>query len=126
MTPPVGYEAIVRRARTEIRGPAVTNGEKSAKPRGGAKWRALKVALALGPLVLLGAVYALSPGLREGLDRVVGLLLREEFDAVRDYVLSFGAWALVVSLLLMILQAIIAPIPAFALSVANGLAFGVL
>ena len=46
--------------------------------------------------------------------------------AVRDYILSFGAWAPVVSGLLMILQALAAPLPAFLITFANGLAFGVL
>lgn len=64
------------------------------------------------------------PGLREQSDRIVDLLLREDLGAVRAYILSFGLWAPAISLALMVLQAIVSPIPAFALSVANGLAFG--
>jgi uncharacterized membrane protein YdjX (TVP38/TMEM64 family) len=43
---------------------------------------------------------------------------------LRDYILSFGAWAPVVSALMMILQALAAPLPAFLRMFANGLAFG--
>jgi uncharacterized membrane protein YdjX (TVP38/TMEM64 family) len=87
-----------------------------------ARW--LRMAPVVGPLVGFGAAYVFIPGLREEVDRVVGLLLREDLDGVRSYVLSFGAWSPVISLGLMVLQAVISPIPAFALSIANGLAFG--
>jgi uncharacterized membrane protein YdjX (TVP38/TMEM64 family) len=49
---------------------------------------------------------------------------RGDVDELRDYILSFGAWAPIVSALLMILQALVAPLPAFVLAFANGLAFG--
>lgn len=84
----------------------------------------LRAALAIAPIVVCGAAYLLLPGLREEVNRVVGFLLHEDFDAVRSYVLSFGLWAPAISLALMVLQAIVSPIPAFALSIANGLAFG--
>jgi uncharacterized membrane protein YdjX (TVP38/TMEM64 family) len=45
-------------------------------------------------------------------------------SAVRDYILSYGVWAPVVSVGLMILQAVAAPLPAFLITFANGLAFG--
>lgn len=43
---------------------------------------------------------------------------------MRDSILSFGVWAPVVSVLLMILQAVAAPLPTFLITVADGLAFG--
>lgn len=52
------------------------------------------------------------------------LLARRDFEAARHYVLSLGAWAMVVSVALMVLQAVAAPMPAFALNVVNGLVFG--
>lgn len=79
----------------------------------------------MGPLAVCVAAYSFIPGLREEVDRIVGLLFNEDLDAVRAYILSFGIWAPGISLALMVLQAIVFPIPAFALSVANGLAFGV-
>lgn len=84
----------------------------------------MRVALALGPLLICVAVYALLPGLRGEVNMIVGFLFDENLDAVRSYILSFGILAPVISLALMMLQAIISPIPAFALSIANGLAFG--
>lgn len=84
----------------------------------------LRAALAVTPLAICGLAYLLAPGLRAEVDGIVSLLMRRDFDAVRAYVLAYGAWAPMVSLALMMLQAIISPIPAFALSIANGLVFG--
>lgn len=43
---------------------------------------------------------------------------------VRGYILSFGIWAPVVSFLLMLLQSVIAPLPAFIITFANAGIFG--
>lgn len=53
-----------------------------------------------------------------------GIAARNDVDALREYILSFGIWAPVISIGLMILQSIIAPIPAFLIVFANGMAFG--
>lgn len=66
----------------------------------------------------------LFPGLREEAGLVVGLLSRGDLEGVRAYVLSFGAWAPAVSIGMMVLQGVLAPIPAFAITSANGLVFG--
>jgi uncharacterized membrane protein YdjX (TVP38/TMEM64 family) len=47
-----------------------------------------------------------------------------DIEAVREYILSYGAWAPFVSVSLMVLQALAAPLPAFLITFANGLAFG--
>jgi uncharacterized membrane protein YdjX (TVP38/TMEM64 family) len=44
---------------------------------------------------------------------------------LRDYIVSFGLWAPVASCFLMVLQALVAPVPSFLITFANGLAFGV-
>lgn len=85
----------------------------------------MRLALTLTALAGFGIAYLLSPGFRSEVDRAVGILGRGDVAALRDYILSFGAWAPVVSALLMILQALAAPLPAFVLAFANGLAFGV-
>jgi uncharacterized membrane protein YdjX (TVP38/TMEM64 family) len=41
-----------------------------------------------------------------------------------DLIRSWGIWAPVVSLLLMLLQAVVAPLPSFAVTAANGMVFG--
>lgn len=86
--------------------------------------RRVRLAFALAVLVAAGLAYLLSPGFREEVDLVSGILARGDVSRLRDYILSFGAWAPVVSTLLMVLQALVAPLPAFLITFANGLAFG--
>ncbi len=86
--------------------------------------RWVRFALGLVALAAFGLVYLLSEGFRSEVDRAVAILGRGDVAGLRDYILSFGAWAPIVSALLMILQALVAPLPAFVLSFANGLAFG--
>lgn len=85
------------------------------------------VRFALGLLVLsaLGLAYLFSEGFRYEVDLALEILGRGDVAGLRDYILSFGAWAPIVSALLMVLQALAAPLPAFLLAFANGLAFGV-
>lgn len=76
---------------------------------------------------LVGAAalaYAASATLRDAVDHAAVMLAQGDVGALRDYLLSFGVWAPVVSALLMVLQSISAPLPAFLLAFANGLAFG--
>lgn len=68
--------------------------------------------------------YNLVPGVQLWVSTAVDVLARGDIEYVRDYLLSFGAWAPVVSALLMILQSAIVPLPAFVVTFANGLLFG--
>jgi uncharacterized membrane protein YdjX (TVP38/TMEM64 family) len=85
-------------------------------------------AFAAGGLAAAGGAYLLVPGLRPAVDAGVRALSGgetvEAIEAFRAYVRGFGAWAPVVSAALMVLQAVIAPLPAFVVTFANGLAFG--
>jgi uncharacterized membrane protein YdjX (TVP38/TMEM64 family) len=74
---------------------------------------------------LFGLLYLLSAGFRFEVNRAVGLLGRGDIVGLRDYILSYGLWAPVASCFLMVLQALVAPVPSFLITFANGLAFGV-
>jgi uncharacterized membrane protein YdjX (TVP38/TMEM64 family) len=89
--------------------------------------RLQRVRLVLTAVLVLGAglVYLVSPTTREQINYAAAMLAQGDVRALRDYILSFGLWAPVISALLMILQTLIAPLPAFLLAFANGLAFGV-
>ena len=80
------------------------------------------LATVAAPFVLL---YAFSSGFRSEVHQALGLLGRGDIAGLRDYILSFGLWAPVVSCFLMVLQALVAPVPSFLITFANGLAFGV-
>ncbi len=84
----------------------------------------VRFALGLVVLAAFGLAYLLSEGFRSEVDRAARILGRGDVAGLKAYILSFGAWAPVVSALLMILQALVAPLPAFVLTFANGLAFG--
>jgi uncharacterized membrane protein YdjX (TVP38/TMEM64 family) len=82
------------------------------------------------PILLLVAVaaglglLAQAPAVRDAVSTGGELLLRGDLAGFRDYLRGFGVWAPVVSVGLMQLQAIIAPLPSFPIMYANGLLFG--
>ncbi len=73
----------------------------------------------LGKVVLLiaviaaVAVYFLVPGVNKMMNKVFDMFASGDFTVVRDFVASYGAYAAVISFLLMIFQSIAAPLPAF-------------
>ena len=73
---------------------------------------------------MLLVLYLVSDAFRGEVNRAVGVLGSGDTGALRDYILSYGAWAPVVSAALMVLQALAAFLPSFLLGLANGLAFG--
>jgi uncharacterized membrane protein YdjX (TVP38/TMEM64 family) len=87
--------------------------------------RLLRLVLLMIAAALLGLLYLLSAGFRSEVNEALGLLGRGDIAGLRDYILSFGLWAPVASCFLMILQALVAPVPSFLITFANGLAFGV-
>ncbi len=87
-----------------------------------AKW--LRPALTAVLFLLLALVYLVYEPFRGETNRAVGVLASGDIEVVRDYILSYGAWAPVISAALMVLQALLAFLPAFVLTFANGLAFG--
>jgi uncharacterized membrane protein YdjX (TVP38/TMEM64 family) len=87
--------------------------------------RVLRLVLLLAAATLFGLLYLLSAGFRSEVNRALGLLGRGDIAGLRDYIVSFGVWAPVASCFLMVLQALVAPVPSFLITFANGLAFGV-
>ena len=80
--------------------------------------------LLLAVLVLAVAVCAAVPSLRAWFGSVFALLSSMDVEQVANYIRGFGPWAAAISFLLMILQSVAAPIPAFLLTFANAALFG--
>lgn len=59
------------------------------------------------------AVYMAVPSVHQGMNCVFAMFATGDFTVLRDFVASYGAYAAALSFLLMILQSIIAPLPAF-------------
>ena len=80
-------------------------------------------------IILLFAMllaWALLPGVHEFINRSVAAFAAVDQQGIERFIQSYGALAAVVSFLLMILQAIAAPLPAFLITFANASLFGVL
>jgi uncharacterized membrane protein YdjX (TVP38/TMEM64 family) len=99
---------------------------KAARPQ---LTKAQVVALRIGsllPLVALGVAYAASPSFRGMMNEGVRLLVAGDKDGLRAWGERIGPWAALSTTVLMIVQALAAPIPAFVVTAANSLMFGAL
>lgn len=86
--------------------------------------RRSQIAVLAAVVLALVVLYFTSAAVRTELQILGGIAARNDVAALKTYLLSFGEWAPIISIGLMILQSIIAPIPAFLIVFANGLAFG--
>ncbi|HWR55159.1 MAG TPA: TVP38/TMEM64 family protein [Negativicutes bacterium] len=78
----------------------------------------------LGLILLLVLVYVLVQPVNLLVNQLFLLFAAVDIQAMKDYILSFGAWAPIVSFLLMIFQSVVAPLPAFLITFANAGLFG--
>ena len=78
----------------------------------------------LGIIALLICIYLFVTPVRVGINRVVFLFSMLDVDVIKEYILSFGIWAPIISFLLMIFQSVAAPLPAFLITFANASLFG--
>jgi uncharacterized membrane protein YdjX (TVP38/TMEM64 family) len=93
-------------------------------------WRehALMIApwiLIIAAVLVSIAIYYSSDTFRAGIDQAFAVVMTGDQIQIRDYILSYGAWAPIVSILIMIGQVIIVGIPATIVLFANGVAFGI-
>lgn len=75
-------------------------------------------------IIIFLVLYLLSESFRQSIKEVSAILTRGNVQLLRDYLLSFGFWAPLISGLLMVFQSVIAPLPAFMITFTNGLLFG--
>lgn len=90
------------------------------KKRKSAKAKAILL-ISFGVFLLL---YFFVPAVNTFVGNVFLLLSSMDTQKLATYIRSFGAWAVGVSFLLMVLQSVAAPIPAFLLTFANAAIFG--
>lgn len=72
-------------------------------------------------LAVVGAFIFIKP-LNQGLKNMTNAF--SSIDAVREYIKSFGVWAVAISFAMMILQSVAAPIPAFFITFSNAIIWG--
>lgn len=94
------------------------------------EWNKLPALSRLGMLFLFGllglflTLYLGLEAVRDLVNSSVIFLKDADVEGFRDYLLSFGPLAAIISALLMIFQSVMAPLPAFVITFANGLLFG--
>ena len=75
-------------------------------------------------LLVCIASYLWVPEIHKTMNQIFKMFASGDFTVVRDFVASYGAYAAVISFLLMIFQSIAAPLPAFLITFANANLFG--
>ena len=80
--------------------------------------------ITLGILVVLTLTYLFIPQVNSVINKMTSYLVALDMEGLKEYILSFGVWAPIISFLLMILQSIAAPLPAFVITFANAALFG--
>lgn len=78
-------------------------------------------------LSLIGIVliaYFLIPGLKSEINKAAGILAKADIKGMKEYLAGFGFWGPAISMLLMVLQALAAPLPAFVITFANAWIWG--
>lgn len=82
-----------------------------------------KIILFVAALIIISFALII-PISREWLLDVISQLSSGDVESVKKYILSYGPLAAIISFILMILQSIIAPFPAFIITFANAAIFG--
>ena len=74
--------------------------------------------------VAVVASYLFIKPVKDILNNVFGMFASGDFTVVKEFVESYGAYAMIISALLMIFQSVMAPLPAFLITFTNANLFG--
>ncbi len=75
-------------------------------------------------IIILAAMFFFIPSFASQVRTAAGILSQADIKGMRVYIHGFGLWGPVVSMGLMVLQALAAPLPAFVITFANAWIFG--
>ena len=81
----------------------------------------LGILLAAAALLI---VYLAVPGVNGFVNNAVAVLGSANLDRVAEYIRSFGGWAMAFSFALMVFSSVLAPLPAFMITLSNAVIFG--
>lgn len=84
----------------------------------------IKKAVVLALLLAAVIIYYVVSAVNSSINQIVKMFAAGDFTVVKDFVASYGAYAAVISFLLMIFQSVAAPLPAFLVTFANANLFG--
>ncbi len=80
--------------------------------------------ITLALILLAVLLYFCVPAVKSTVDTVTSVLGSANVDSVIEYIRSFGAFAAVISFSLMVFSSLLAPLPAFLITVSNAAIFG--
>lgn len=83
-----------------------------------------KIILAIAILILGYYLYIKIPGIEENFTYVFNMLRGGNTEDIKRYIISFGTKGPIISIMLLVMQAIIAPLPAFIITFVNAYIYG--
>lgn len=75
-------------------------------------------------VVAIAMLYFFVPSVNRTTKEFASVLSSLDLDRIKEYILSYGAWAPIISFVLMVFQSVAAPLPAFLITFANAALFG--
>ena len=78
----------------------------------------------IGVIVLVLMIYFFVTPIKVMINQMIFYLSSLDIDLLKQYILSYGALAPIISFILMIVQSVAAPLPAFLITFANAALFG--
>lgn len=78
----------------------------------------------LGALAMAAAVFFYLPGIQEFFLSGLAYLRERNFEGLRQFILSYGVWAPLSSIALMVIQSIVPLVPGIAITITNAWVFG--
>jgi len=84
----------------------------------------IKKIIMSGLIIAVILIYIFIPAVKNSLNRIFTMFTSGDFTEVRDFIKSYGGYAAAVSFMLMLLQSVAAPLPAFVITFANANLFG--
>lgn len=88
------------------------------------KKRGLGKILTIVIIILIALSYLFIPEFNSKMNNIFKLFSSMSIEAIAEYIRSFGIYAILASFLLMVLQSVVAPLPAFLITFANAAIFG--
>lgn len=78
----------------------------------------------IGLILVFILLYFFNPRVNQLLNNITAMFATGDFKVVRDFIDEYGTYAMLVSAGLMVLQSVLAPLPAFLITFANANLFG--
>lgn len=75
-------------------------------------------------VLILAGIYFLVPSVHGKIHQVFALFSSMNVESIIEYIRSFGAFAILISVFLMVFQSVAAPLPAFLITFANAAVWG--